>query len=315
MPVFSRINRWFVASVAILIIAAVPTGAQGGVLGTLVPSYFYPGTGGPGGVGDGWAAMTTAATQIPLTAIFNPDSGPLPGPADPNYVAAMTNLENAGGTVVAYIYTGYGSVSLATVEGEATTYISQYGSLINGFFIDAMSTSASELPYYDSLYSFLKALSPAFDVVGNPGTATIPAYLAPGTKAADVLLTYENNDLSQPYSATPPAPWVYGFPSGDFASSVYNQPTLAGMLADVQIAPSYNVGAVYVTDQTLPNPYSQLPSYWDQEVAAIKAASALPEPGSLALWSLAGLVACFFRAPGRLRVGARSFRVRCLIVG
>jgi Spherulation-specific family 4 len=60
-------------------------------LGILVPSYFYPGTGGPGGSGDGWAAMTAAASQVQITAILNPDSGPLPGPADPNYTNAMTS--------------------------------------------------------------------------------------------------------------------------------------------------------------------------------------------------------------------------------
>ena len=72
------------------------TSARAGNVGVIVPSYFYPGTGGPGGVGDGWAAMAAAASQIPVTAILNPDSGPLPGPADPNYITAMTNLEMPG---------------------------------------------------------------------------------------------------------------------------------------------------------------------------------------------------------------------------
>ena len=33
------------------------------------------------------------------------------GPPDPNYVNAMTNLENAGGSVVTYIYTGNGGTA------------------------------------------------------------------------------------------------------------------------------------------------------------------------------------------------------------
>ena len=95
-----------------------PPSARADRVGVLVPSYFYPGTGGPGGVGDGWAALAAAASQIPVTAILNPDSGPLAGPADPNYVNAMTNLENAGGHVVAYVFTNDGNTPLATVEGQ-----------------------------------------------------------------------------------------------------------------------------------------------------------------------------------------------------
>ena len=66
-----------IAAVAALVWSAP---ARAGDLGALVPAYFYPGTGGAGGVGDGWAQMATAASQIPLTAIFNPDSGPFPFP-------------------------------------------------------------------------------------------------------------------------------------------------------------------------------------------------------------------------------------------
>src|SRR6185437_11144484 len=100
---------------------------------------FYPGSGGPGGAGDGWSAMAAAANQISVTAILNPDSGPVSGPADPNYVNAMTNLENAGGKVIAYVYTNNGGTPLATVESEVSIYINQYGNLIDGFFLDRMN--------------------------------------------------------------------------------------------------------------------------------------------------------------------------------
>jgi hypothetical protein len=60
-------------------------------------------------------------------------------------------------------------------------------------------------------------------------------------------------------------------------------------MSDVTLAVERNVGYVYVTDQTLPNPYAQLPSYWDQEVAAIAAAS-VPEPGALTMMATSGLL-------------------------
>jgi hypothetical protein len=152
-------------------------------IGVLVPAYFYPGTGGPGGTGDGWAALAAAASQVAVTAIFNPDSGPAPGPADANYVSALTNLENAGGKAIAYVYTNYAAASLATVEGEVNTYVSQYGSLINGFFVDGMTNDSgtADVAYYHSLYAYIKSLSAAYEVMGNPGTSTVPAYLTSAT--------------------------------------------------------------------------------------------------------------------------------------
>jgi hypothetical protein len=272
--------------------AAAPTAAHAGGVGVLVPAYFYPGTGGPGGVGDGWAAMAAAAAEIPVTAIFNPNSGPGPSP-DPNYVNAMTNLENAGGKAVAYIDTDYGNLPLATVEAEVTTYLSQYGSLINGFFLDRMSTSPSEVSYYNALYTFIKDQNASDQVIGNPGTATNQAYLT--TPTADTFVTFEN-DASLYAGATPPS-WVYNYPATTFANVIYDQPSVAGMTADLALAAQRNVGSVYVTDESLNPPtgylYDRLPSYWDQEVAAI---ATLPEPGSLtmlaagALLSLAGYV-------------------------
>jgi hypothetical protein len=279
------VSRCVFLSTAVIVAGMIgsPVPARAGSLGALVPAYFYPGTGGPGGVGDGWAAMAAAASQIPVTAILNPNSGPLPGPPDPNYVNAMTNLENAGGTAVAYVFTNYGNAPLATVEGEITTYISQYGKLINGFFLDGMSTNPAEIsPYYQPLYAYIKGLFSSYQVIGNPGTNTDEGYLKAPT--ADILVTYENNTQVQSYLTYQPSPWVFNYSSSHFANIIYNQPNAQGsdsMVTDVNLAFFHNnTGSVYVTDQTLPNPYGQLPSYWNQEVTAI---ASVPEPAALVL--------------------------------
>jgi hypothetical protein len=242
-------------------------------VGVIVPAYFYPGTGGPGGSGDGWAALAAAAGQVAVTAIFNPDSGPAPGPADPNYVTALTNLENAGGRVIAYVWTNYAGVPLATVEGEINTYLSQYGSLIQGFFLDGMANdnSTGDVSYYHSLYAYVKGLNPAYLVVGNPGTSTVPDYLTAATQGADVVVTFENPAAN--YAGNPPPSWVSGYAPSHFGNVLYAEPTVAGMNADVALAGQRNVGYVYLTDQTLNPPtgylYDQLPSYWDQEVTSL----------------------------------------------
>jgi hypothetical protein len=286
---FNGFSGYPLLMLAIAGVVAVPAPAGAGSMGVLVPAYFSPGTGGSGGPGetDGWAQLAAAASQIPVTAIFNPNSGPLPGLPDPKYVAAMTNLENAGGEVVAYLPTFFTATPLATVEGYLATYIGQYGNLINGFFVDQMTNDnvASDLAYYHTLYTLIKSLSPSYQVIGNPGTNTVPDYLTPSTQGADTLVTYENK--AQFYAGTAPAPWTSGYPSNDFANIIHTQPSVPGMIADIALAASRNVGSIYVTDQVLPNPYAQLLSYWDQEVAAIKS---VPEPGSLTLLASGALL-------------------------
>lgn len=284
------VSRYVLALMLMVVTGTMgsPAPVTAGSMGVLVPAYFYPGTGGPGGVGDGWAAMAAAASTIPVTAIFNPNSGPLPGPPDPNYITAMTNLELAGGKAVAYIDTNYGAIPLATVEGEITTYLSQYGNLvsnpiknlINGFFFDRMSNLPSEVSYYQSLYSYIKSLSPSYGMIGNPGTATNSSYLTASPPAADTYLTYEGSAAGYTNANTSTGP------SSLYANIIYDQSSVAGMEANVTFAAHHNVGYVYVTDQSLNPPtgylYDQLPSYWDQEVAAIAGAS-VPEPGSLTI--------------------------------
>jgi hypothetical protein len=277
-----RLPWIFVAAFAVM--AGVSTARAD--VGLLVPSYFYPGTGGPGGVGDGWAAMTAAAGQVPITAVLNPSSGPGPS-EDPNYAAAMTNLENAGGRVVAYVFTNDGNAPLGAVEGQISTYIAQYGNLINGFFLDGMFITPSTLSYYQSLDSYIKGLSQGYTVIGNPGQpflngVTPQQYLS----TADVFNIFEGpNKAPAPGAAGFDAypyglNWFLSYPSNRFDNTIFDVPTASAMVADLGKAVSLNAGHVYITDQTLPNPYGQLPSYWDQEVAAV---ASIPEPSSLTI--------------------------------
>jgi hypothetical protein len=267
--------------------AAASSGAS---VGVIVPSYFYPGTGGPGGVGDGWAAMTAAAAQIPVIAVLNPNSGP-GGSADANYAAAMTGLEAAGGKTVAYVFTNFGNTPIATVESQVSTYISQYGNLIDGFYLDGMYDAPSTLSYYQSLDSYIKGLKPSYTVVGNPGQPYLNG-VAPADylSTADIFDVFEGPEsgssssfANYPFGQT----WYQGYAAGRFDNTIFNAPG-SDMAGDVGRAAGLGAGYVYVTDQTLPNPYAQLPSYWDQEVAAI---GTLPEPCAVATLFLAAPIA------------------------
>ena len=220
------------ASALLMSIAASPARAS---IGALVPAYFYPGTGGVNDIGDGWAEMASAAHTISVTAIFNPDSGPVPGPdPNPDYVHAITTLETAGGHVVAYVPTTFGVRPLSAVEADIQTYLTQYGGLIGGFFIDEMTSGASGLSYYHSLYQYIKGVDPSLEVIGNPGTIPDSGYLASATRSADTLVTFENYASNYP-AYTPPS-WAFDYPPSAFGNILHTQSSEAGMLADVALA-------------------------------------------------------------------------------
>ena len=294
---YRRRGGSIVVSLTVALVAVVqsPRFSWAGQIGVVVPSYFYPGTGGPGGTGDGWAAMAAAAGQVPVTAVLNPNSGPLAGPADPSYVTAMTNLENAGGKVVAYVYTNNGSAPLATVESQVSTYITQYGSQINGFFLDGMYVTPGTLSYYQSLASYIKGLNASYTIIGNPGQPYLNGVSAANyLSTADVFNIFEGTNSGASGFNTFPfgQNWYQSYPPGRFSSIIYGTSTVSAMLADVSDAAQLDIGNVYVTDQTGSNPYAELPSYWDQEVSAI---ASVPEPSPAAFVLLLGSVVTLAR--------------------
>jgi hypothetical protein len=264
----------------------------------LVPAYFYPG----GATLPNWPLLDAAAQSTSVTAIFNPASGP-GTTTDPNYVSVLNTFRADGGHVVAYIPTDHnqgmhpltgGSTS---VEGMIQGYQTLYPGLYDGFFIDEMASmpgsSNANLTYYHDIYSYIKGIDPAFKVIGNPGTnPTVEDFLKPATQGADTLVTYENDAALLPYASYTPPSWAASYSASHFASVVYNEPTIAGMQADLSRATTVNnAGYVYVTDIMGGSPYfsyGTLPSYWSQEVAQIQG---VPEPAGLTSLLSAG-IAC-----------------------
>lgn len=264
--------------------------AIAGPVGILVPAYFYPGTGGPGGVGDGWAAMDSAASQVPITAILNPNSGP-GSSVDPNYVSAATDLEAAGGKVIGYIYTDNGATALSTVESQASTYISQYGNLINGFFIDGSLIDSSTLSYYQSIDNYIHGLNSTYTVVSNPGQpylngVTPQQYLS----TANVFNIFEGPNVAPstgsagfndyPYGQT----WYQSYPATDFSNIITGVTSQSVMQSDVSSAVGLGADTVYVADSSS---YANLPSYWTAEVATIASINSVSAPSGLLLLGLA----------------------------
>ena len=229
-------------------------------LTAIVPAYFYPTNNSP------WDDLTAAASRIPVTAIMNPGSGP--GTIqDSNYVNAVNDLRTAGGKVIAYVYTQYGSRSSTAVKADIDKYVNWYN--IDGIFFDEFSNSSSTsvLNYYQDLYSYVKAIDPTWEVMGNPGTTTVESYLS--TPVADSLLVFEN--VGSNYPSYTPSAWNYNYDSSSIGHLVHSTASQSDMLNYLDLAVARNAGQVYITNDVMNNPWDTLPSYWDAQVDRIEA--------------------------------------------
>jgi hypothetical protein len=111
-------------------------------------------------------------------------------------------------------------------------------------------------------------------------------------KTADKLVVFEGSEAS--YLSYKPASWMNKYNPRLFANIVYDTPTVSEMQHVLSLSVQNRSGSAYVTDQPLHPPmgylYDRMPSYWDQEVAALGALSPIPEPSSLTIAVSSGLV-------------------------
>jgi Spherulation-specific family 4 len=168
-----------VLGAALTLLVAGTGQADAGTVTALVPAYFYPGS--------NWDMLDQAAGIIPVEAIMNPASGP-GSSVDPNYVTAVNNLQSAGGKVLGYVPTTFGTRSLAAVESDINFYVNNYH--VNGIFLDEVSASQSgDHAYYAALYQYIKSLSSNLSVVDNTGIPFPPVDTF--VDVADTLVTFE----------------------------------------------------------------------------------------------------------------------------
>jgi hypothetical protein len=226
-------------------------------VGLLIPAYFDPSTDATD-----WNRMASAATQVPLIAVMNPNSGPGTAP-DASYTAALTALKGSGGRVVGYVHTSYGYRKLADVKREIANYFNWYP--VDGIFLDEMATNATKanLKYYTAIKNYIRTLYPAAIIVANPGTSFDTAFAQ--AQVADIFVDEE--DTQSNVNATPQAAWTQSYPASLFAE-IAVQASSDGQ--EVTALSSRHLAWVYATTLPLdPNPYASLPADFEQEVAAL----------------------------------------------
>ena len=233
-------------------LAACPAWAQ--TQRMAIPSYF-----GPGPL---WTKLGAAAPRVGL-AIINPNSGP-GDVVRADYVAQVKATQRRGVIVLGYVHTSYGKRPLSEIQSEIERFNRWYE--VNGIFFDEVSNDDANLPYYLQCRAAVCAGHPKAVVVINPGTPVTEGYM----KAADVVLTFESDYGAYIKRAADPA-WVAHYTARRFFHLIYAAPDAASMRQAVRLSKQRNAGWVYVTPDTLPNPWDTLPdgAYWNSELAAL----------------------------------------------
>lgn len=252
----------------------------------LVPLYIYPSW---WVTGNDWyrACDTMSSSGNGSTAIMNPSNGP-GSSRDSDYDYVINRCHQDGNRVIGYVDTNYGSVSLATAEGQIDDYYNWYNTnsggidgRIDGIFLDEMNNFSSSTvsggltaaQYYNTLYNYIKAESATHNyVVGNPGAPSPTDWQlnntsTPSTQAADTVVVFEGPETgTNGLSSYTPSTWISGYPASSIAMLVYDTPDadLASVCSTLQ---SDNGGLVDVTDYNVtstatPWNFLQSSGYW-----------------------------------------------------
>jgi hypothetical protein len=192
--------------------------------------------------------------------VADPADGP--GTAtDAAYLDTISRAKQAGIMVLGYVTTTYGQRPSADVLRDINTYYDLYRP--SGIFLsegpmdpDCAAMEATFLAYANAA----RARDPqAFVAIG---TRYCPSYIY----FTDLIVLFARQQAE--YATFQPAAWMPGQSADRFAHLISEVPGEA-LEATLGRARTLGAGWVYVTDDALPNPWDQVPSYFDREVRIV----------------------------------------------
>ena len=229
-----------------------------------------------------WDDVAAAAnSQVPITAIINPNSGPDGGPPNAEYVVGLSDLRKKYVTIVGYVSTDYGERELSEIKADVDLYDQHFN--IDGIFFDEVATD--KLSDYQELYEYVKTRPNLDKVIINPGVnLDDEGYISAEDPASDTAIIFENYSTQWPDYW--PLAYMANYSAERFAMLVHSVPNdTATMKSHIDRAKQHNIGYVYVTDDILPtskldpnHPWDALPSFWSEEVAYIQQLNSMPKP-------------------------------------
>jgi serine/threonine protein kinase len=223
----------------------------------LIPTYFYPG----GEEMRIWEKLLQSAKSAEIIAIVNTANGP-GKKLDSNYSTIINRAAKEGLQTIGYVSTAFSKRPPEQVEADVDRWFDFYPN-IKGIFFDEQATGTDKVDYYVTAAQYVRQKHPGVLVVSNPGVICAKEYIT--RSAADVICIGEHGDgvvMSFP-------PWVKETNSDRFAFFAYEVQKREHMVKLLQDASQRRIGYIYITDAGLPNPWNRLPSWWDDEIAAV----------------------------------------------
>jgi hypothetical protein len=216
----------------------------------IVPAYFYA-------TSPLWPTLM-AQNLACQYAIINPNSGP--GTVkDNNYASVVAACQARGVSILGYVAATYGSKPMTSLLDEMRRYETWYG--VDGYFIDEAASGTDKIDYFASIYKGTKGV-----VVLNPGVYPHQAYV----EVCDIIVVEERGIEVTENRSVDLADWMKGQPPEKFAYLIFGVTTAAKMRRILTKAQERNVGFIFVTNDTLPNPWDSLPLYWVDECTFVK---------------------------------------------
>jgi Spherulation-specific family 4 len=215
----------------------------------LIPAYVPPSA----------IADLVERSDRPRVLIVNPSSGPGTRP-HPAYQEAVRSAREAGTRVLGYVPTNYGTRDLNLAMADIDRYHSWYG--VDGIFVDEAAHTDERLGYYRALSSGIRASRDQL-IVLNPGVVPARGYF----EAADIVVSFEGPYTDYPAALERMPDWVRRMPPKRIAHLVY---AASAEQARRVVQSRTEAGYLYVTSESLPNPWGALPPYLDEEEALLE---------------------------------------------
>jgi hypothetical protein len=225
-----------------------------GTVKMAVPAYFAPPS-------PEWQRLISGAPTIGMI-VFNPESGP-GSAADPAYTKVIADAQAAGITMLGYVATSYGARAEADVIADINHYYDFYS--LSGIYF-AEGPMENDCTPMEAMYHRMSDAVHARD----PG-----AFLAVGTRFCptyiyffDLMVQFARNWNEYQTDYKPPS-WMPANSPQRFCHFVNSVPASDASAALSRVI-SNGAGWVFVTDQSDPNPWGVLPSYFDEELATLR---------------------------------------------
>lgn len=273
---FSSFICRLTAFVAVGAVLVAPVQASAAVTNQSIaaPLYAKPGS------NSFWDDVRSAGSNSVPFVVANPDNGP--GKAvDPAYTAALDQNAAANIRTLGYVQTNFQARNFKEAYNDINTWYQLYPQA-KGIYIDLIKEGGQEEAcYVSALYNHVKNIRPNDLVILGSGGHLSPTYEPYGDIFANANTDYgtykawkiqykgfeDKVDYQNRF-------WhlIYGVSSDNYSSA----------FADAR---RNNAGWVFITDKSAPTPFSETPSFWQNEASDVGTipSSTFPNRGKTSL--------------------------------